>query len=316
MKMKKKCNETSPAKHDTNKAAQSFITYRLRCWNAQTETTQSSLSGSFYLPLWLNDEDQTASESSRWDWENAAFKSVTPPKYTVGVKQNVKQPFGERVNSWSCCPPADLRPVGGVWIQAREAFRGLSTLATFTSFYTCLLAAISWNPLFSKSQREYLQVGQARLAHRGRNGFDGCQHGVDELRQLAGGPLGMAARLDDEPGQGPYVRVKGRLLRHAQSWSLCPCWWALDWAGDGEQVSELITSRVFYVPRAVSASQGIYLCVQQRGRRVCVCVCVFGDGWDSVRCQPQTKTQFNPTQVLLFNQNFCSVFGSSGSWAS
>lgn len=59
---------------------------------------------------------------------------------------------------------------------------------------------------------QYLQVSQTGLAHGGGDGLDGGQHGIDELGQLTGCPLGLAARLDDEPGQGPYVRVKGRLV--------------------------------------------------------------------------------------------------------
>lgn len=62
---------------------------------------------------------------------------------------------------------------------------------------------------------QYLQVGQACLAHSRGNGFDCSQHGVNELGQLTSRPLSLAAGLDDEPGQGPYVRVKRRLVRHA-----------------------------------------------------------------------------------------------------
>lgn len=102
---------------------------------------------------------------------------------------------------------------------------------------------------------QYLQVSQACLAHSRGNGFDGSQHGVDELGQLAGRPLSLAARLDDEPGQGPYVRVKLRLVRHAWFWSFCPSWWA----HGRQQVSDLITSQLLFIPRAMKASQGIYL---------------------------------------------------------
>lgn len=62
-------------------------------------------------------------------------------------------------------------------------------------------------------------MSQAGFAHGRGDGLDGGQHGVDELGQLTGRPLSLAARLHDEPGQGPYVRVKGRLVRHV--WSVC-----------------------------------------------------------------------------------------------
>lgn len=57
-------------------------------------------------------------------------------------------------------------------------------------------------------------MSQARLPHRRRDGFDGRQHGIDQLGELTGRPLGLSARLHDEPGQGPYVHVKHRLIRH------------------------------------------------------------------------------------------------------
>lgn len=51
-------------------------------------------------------------------------------------------------------------------------------------------------------------MGQACLPNSRGNGLDGRQHGVDELGQLTGGSLGLTARLDDKPGQGPYICVK------------------------------------------------------------------------------------------------------------
>lgn len=124
---------------------------------------------------------------------------------------------------------------------------------------------------------QYLQVDQARLPHSRGNGFDGSQHGIDELGQLTSRPLSLAAGLDDEPGQGPYVRVKRRLVRHV---AFCSSWWAADRVEDREQVSDLITSQVLFIPRAMKTSQAIYLCVQPSGRgRVC------GDEWGGVRCQ-------------------------------
>lgn len=59
-----------------------------------------------------------------------------------------------------------------------------------------------------------LQVSQARFPHRTRDGFDGRQHGVDQLGELSSRTLNLSSRLHDEPGQGPHVRIKHRLIRH------------------------------------------------------------------------------------------------------
>lgn len=106
-----------------------------------------------------------------------------------------------------------------------------------------------WCILYHTRKRpQDLQVGQACLAHSGGNGFDGSQHGVDELGQLTGRPLSLAARLHDEPGQGPHVRVKCRMVRHVWFWSFCPSCWAADWTADEEQMRDLTTSQVLFVP--------------------------------------------------------------------
>ena len=146
---------------------------------------------------------------------------------------------------------------------------------------------------------QYLQVDQACLPHSRGDGFDGSQHGIDELGQLTGRPLSLAAGLDDKPGQGPYVRVKRRLVRHAE---FCSSWWAADPAEDREQVSDLITSQVLFIPRAMKASQAIYLCVQSSGRGcVCVCVCVeMSRGVSGVSCRDLASCT---RQALLFTES-------------
>lgn len=130
-------------------------------------------------------------------------------------------------------------------------------------------ACVALNPMCPIPVPQYLQVGQACLAHSTGNGFDGGQYSVDELGQLPGRPLSLAAGLDDEPGQGPYVRVKSRLVRHAGFCSFCPSWWAADRAKDGQRVRDPITSYVLFIPRAMTARQGeLFVSISLR---VCVC---------------------------------------------
>lgn len=109
--------------------------------------------------------------------------------------------------------------------------------------------------VYFRNSWKHLQVSQACLAHSRGNGLDGCQHGVDQLGEFTGRTLGLAARFHDEPGQGPYVRVEGRLVRHTGA----GCW-------TESGMRELCPSRALFIPTNMRASQGIYLWVQQCGR--------------------------------------------------
>lgn len=57
------------------------------------------------------------------------------------------------------------------------------------------------------------QVGQAGLAHSGGDGFDGRQHGVQQLGQLPC-PFGLAPLFHHVAGQGEHVRFKGASVCH------------------------------------------------------------------------------------------------------
>ena len=57
------------------------------------------------------------------------------------------------------------------------------------------------------------QVGQARLAHGWGNGFDGRQHGVEQLRELPGA-FGLTPLFHNVAGQGKHIRFEGASVPH------------------------------------------------------------------------------------------------------
>lgn len=57
------------------------------------------------------------------------------------------------------------------------------------------------------------QVGQAGLAHSWGDGFDGCQHGVQQLRELPC-PFGLTPPFHNVAGEGEHVCLKGASVRH------------------------------------------------------------------------------------------------------
>lgn len=124
-------------------------------------------------------------------------------------------------------------------------------------------------------------MGQACLAHSGGDGFDGSEHGVDELGQLAGRPLSLASGLNDKPGQGPYVRVKRRLIRHAGFLLLFPPRVAaaeqisvFAGAEDQQQVSVLAASQVLFIPRAMKPGGDLFVSAAE-WKSECVYVCIW-----------------------------------------
>lgn len=57
------------------------------------------------------------------------------------------------------------------------------------------------------------QVSQARLAHSRGDGFDGSQHGVEQLCELPS-PFGLPPFFHNVAGQGEHVCLKGASVRH------------------------------------------------------------------------------------------------------
>lgn len=57
------------------------------------------------------------------------------------------------------------------------------------------------------------QVGQAGLAHSRGYGFDGRQHGVQQLCELPS-PFGLSPLFHNVASQGEHVRFKGASVRH------------------------------------------------------------------------------------------------------
>lgn len=132
------------------------------------------------------------------------FLHITSPKDFCSFLEQVKSPFIKVRNLESTFPPGHRgkrllppswprppRPAHAPWARAPACQGGSGTA-----------------PAPPDSQ-----VGQAGLAHSRGDGFDGRQHGVQQLCELPR-PFGLTPFLHNVAGQGEHVRFEGASVRH------------------------------------------------------------------------------------------------------